>query len=98
MNNLASMYKNQGRWKQAEELYKQVMETRKRVLRQGHPYNVNSMENLALTYNNQGRVRESNELLLLAIELTEKSLSHENTDTLTSMERPLTGDDQIEVG
>jgi Tetratricopeptide repeat len=32
MNNLASTYQNQGRWKEAEELGVQVMETTKRVL------------------------------------------------------------------
>ena len=32
MNNLASTYWNQGRWKEAEELNVQVRETRKRVL------------------------------------------------------------------
>jgi hypothetical protein len=30
--NLASMYRNVGRWKKADELEVQVMETRKRVL------------------------------------------------------------------
>ena len=35
MANLASTYRNQGRWKEAEELEVQVMETRKRVLGAG---------------------------------------------------------------
>ena len=35
--NLASIFQNQGRWKDAEELGVQVMETRKRVLGQEHP-------------------------------------------------------------
>jgi Tetratricopeptide repeat len=35
--NLASTYRNQGRWKEAEELDVQVMETRKRVLGVEHP-------------------------------------------------------------
>ncbi|KAH8761907.1 hypothetical protein BGZ57DRAFT_992576, partial [Hyaloscypha finlandica] len=30
--NLASIYRNQGRWKEAEDLDVQVIETRKRVL------------------------------------------------------------------
>jgi DNA repair protein RadC len=37
MNNLASTYQNQGRWKEAEDLEVLVMETRKRVLGQEHP-------------------------------------------------------------
>jgi pentatricopeptide repeat protein len=32
MANLALTYGNQGRWKEAEEMFVQIMETRKRVL------------------------------------------------------------------
>jgi hypothetical protein len=37
MGNLTSTYRNQGRWKEAEELDVQAMETRKRVLGEEHP-------------------------------------------------------------
>jgi hypothetical protein len=37
MGNLALTYSNQGRWKEAEELEVQVIETRKRVLGDEHP-------------------------------------------------------------
>ena len=47
MANLASTYRNQGRWKEAEELDVQVIETRKRVLGQAHPDTLTSMNNLA---------------------------------------------------
>jgi hypothetical protein len=47
MGNLASTYKNQGRWKEAEELNVQMMETRKRVLGQEHPDTLVNMNNLA---------------------------------------------------
>jgi Tetratricopeptide repeat len=40
-------YRNQGRWKEAEELQVQVMETRKMVLRQEYPSTLTSMANLA---------------------------------------------------
>jgi hypothetical protein len=41
-----------GRFKEAEELFVQVMETRKRVLREDHPDTLTSMANLASTYRN----------------------------------------------
>ena len=47
MANLASTYRNQGRWKEAEELEVQVMETRKRVLGEEHPSTLTSMVNHA---------------------------------------------------
>jgi hypothetical protein len=44
-----------GRWKEAEELFVQVIETRKRVLGDEHPSTLTSMGNLASTYGKQGR-------------------------------------------
>jgi hypothetical protein len=54
MGNLASTYRNQGRWKEAEELEVQVMETRKRVLGQEHPDTLTSMGNLAVPRKTSG--------------------------------------------
>jgi hypothetical protein len=50
MSNLASTYRNQGRWKEAESLGVQVMERRKRVLGLEHPSTLTSMANLAFTW------------------------------------------------
>ena len=49
---LASTYRNQGRWKEAEELEVKVMETSLRVLGQEHPDTLTSITNFALTYKN----------------------------------------------
>jgi len=53
MANLASTYRNQGWWKEAEELGVQVMETRERVLGEEHPSTLASMNNLAFTSKGQ---------------------------------------------
>jgi hypothetical protein len=58
-----------GRWREAKELFVQVMETRKRVLGEEHPSTLTSIANLASTYGNQGRWKEA----------------EEHPDTLTSM-------------
>jgi hypothetical protein len=47
--NLALTCENQGRWKEAEELEVQVMETFKRVLGAEHPDTLTTMNNLAFT-------------------------------------------------
>jgi hypothetical protein len=39
-----------GQYKEAEELFVEVMETRKRVLSDEHPDTLSSMANLASTY------------------------------------------------
>ena len=61
-NNLASTYRDQGRWKEAEELFVQVMETSKRVRGQEHPSTLTSMANLASTYRDQRQWMRSEEL------------------------------------
>ena len=54
MANLASTYRNQERWKEAEGLEVQVMETRKRVLGEEYPDTLTSIHNLAFTLKRQG--------------------------------------------
>ncbi|KAI9825802.1 MAG: hypothetical protein M1832_000742 [Thelocarpon impressellum] len=60
--NLASTYGKQGRWKEAEELQLQVMETSKQVLGLDHPNTLTRIANLASTYHDQGRWKEAEEL------------------------------------
>ena len=43
MHNLASTYRDQGRWTEAEKLFVQVMETEKTVLGPEHPDTLTSM-------------------------------------------------------
>ena len=56
MGNLASTYRNQGRWEEAEKLDMQVMETSRIKLGADHPKTMNSMANLALTFWKRGPV------------------------------------------
>ena len=62
MNNLATTYGNQGRYKEAESLFLQVMEKRRSLLGEEHPDTLTSMNNLATTYGNQGRCKEAESL------------------------------------
>ncbi|KAH8647477.1 hypothetical protein BGZ60DRAFT_521339 [Tricladium varicosporioides] len=73
-----------GRWKEAEELIMQLIETQKRVLGQEHPDTLCSIANLALVYWNQGRWKEAEGLGLQVIELMKKLLGEEHPDTLYS--------------
>ena len=50
MANLASTYLNHGRWKEAEELGVQVVETSSRVLGFEHPDTLTSMANLVTRF------------------------------------------------
>jgi hypothetical protein len=62
MANLAFTYSNQGQWKEAEGLFIQVMESRKRLLGEEHPDTLTSMANLASTYRNQEQWKEAEKL------------------------------------
>ncbi|KAL4919134.1 hypothetical protein BDW62DRAFT_209875 [Aspergillus aurantiobrunneus] len=80
MANLASTYRNQGRWNEAEKLGVQVMDTRKR-----HPDTLTSMANLASTYWNQGRWDEAEKLGVQVMDTRKTVLGPEHPDTLISM-------------
>ncbi|KAI9715684.1 MAG: hypothetical protein M1812_005836 [Candelaria pacifica] len=82
---LASTYQNQGRWKEAENLEVQVMNTSKRVLGDEHPDTLSSMANLAITYWNQGRWKEAEDLEVQVMDMSKRVLGDEHPDTLTSM-------------
>jgi hypothetical protein len=49
MGNLASTYRNQRRWNEAEQLDVQVMDMRKKLLGAEHPDTLTSVGNLAST-------------------------------------------------
>ena len=95
MANLASIYRNQGRWKEAEELEVQVMETSKRVLGQEHPDTLTSMANLAHIWKSQGRGKEAIDLMKEAERLqrdilgSDHPLSMGSTQTLHEWQIPL---------
>ncbi|KAF2035026.1 TPR-like protein [Setomelanomma holmii] len=74
-----------GRFDEAEELFKQVMETRKRLFGNEHEWTLSSMTNLALTYSAQGRWKEAEELEIEVIETKKTLLGDEHPSTLTSM-------------
>jgi tetratricopeptide (TPR) repeat protein len=74
-----------GRWNEAEDSLRQVMETRKRVLGTEHPDTLTSMANLASTYRNQGRWDQAEELEVQVMETSKRLLGPEHPDTLTSI-------------
>ena len=84
-NNLALTYQKQGQWKEAEELFVQVMEATLKVLGQEHPDTLTSMANLASTCSNQGRWKEAEKLEVQVMETRKRVLGQEHPDTLTSI-------------
>ncbi|CAN9326633.1 unnamed protein product, partial [Alternaria alternata] len=75
-----------GRYREAEELQVQVMQTRKRMLTDEHPSTLACINNLALTYSNQGRWKEAEELQVQVRQTSKRVLTDEHPSTLTSMD------------
>ena len=85
MANLALTFWNQGRWKEAEELFVQVMETRKRVLGEEHPDTLTSMNNLAFTFKAQGHNDEAVSLMENCFQLRKQVLGPQHPYTTSSL-------------
>ncbi len=69
MDNLAILYKNQGRYDEAEPLHVETLEIRKRVLGEEHPRTLESMDGLATLYAKQGRSDEARPLVRELLDL-----------------------------
>jgi tetratricopeptide (TPR) repeat protein len=69
LNNLALLYNNEGRYADAEPLYKRSLAIYEKALGPEHPDVALSLNNLALLYDNQGRYAE-------ALPLVRKTISN----------------------
>ncbi|AFZ26376.1 tetratricopeptide repeat protein [Cylindrospermum stagnale PCC 7417] len=85
LNNLAALYKSQGRYSDAEPLYLQSLEIKKRQLGQDHPDVANSLNNLAALYEFQGRYSDAEPLYLQSLEILKRQLGQDHPDVATSL-------------
>ncbi len=95
MNNLALTYRNQGRWKEAEELNVQVMETRKRVLGLEQPNTLTSMADLAFTFWSLDLKKDAIELMSEVVEHRQEQIGSDGPDTIESIRVLLKWQDEI---
>ena len=86
MENLASIYRDQGRFGEAETLQMRVVEGRKTMLGPDNPETLSSMENLASIYRDQGRFGEAETLQMRVVEGCKTMLGTDHPDTLSNME------------
>ncbi|KAF2730805.1 hypothetical protein EJ04DRAFT_444333, partial [Polyplosphaeria fusca] len=84
MNSVATMYIYKGQWKEAKELFVQVVKTSLRVLGGEHPDTLVSMDNLAFTLNNQGWCKDAEELYMKVMETRKRVVGDKHPDTLIS--------------
>jgi tetratricopeptide (TPR) repeat protein len=82
LNNLAELYRTQGRYAEAEPLYLEAMEMCRRLL---GPDVASSLNNLAEFYRAQGRYEEAEPLYLEAMGIYKRLLGEEHPDIATSL-------------
>ena len=84
-NNLANLYWNQGRYDEAEPLYLETLEIRKRVLGDDHPDTLGSMNGLGSLYHRQGRYEEAEPLYLETLEARKRVLGDDHPATTRTL-------------
>lgn len=82
---VALCYYNDGRFHEAETLFREVMECWTIMLGEDHPDTLKSVARLALTYHGLSRFEESKVLGLRAMEAQKRVLGEEDPETLSTM-------------
>ena len=86
LNDLASVYKAQGKYAEAEPLHKRALAIREKALGPEHPDVAKRFNNLALLYHVQGRYAEAEAFYMLALSIDEKSLEPEHPNLALRLE------------
>ena len=85
LNNLAYLYRSQGRYSEAEPLYIQALALKRQLLGEEHPDVATSLNNLAALYRSQGRYSEAEPLYIQALALKRQLLGEEHPDVVSSL-------------
>src|SRR5260221_7868574 len=85
LSGLAAMLHAQGRYGEAEEVEREILQSTERVLGSDHPETLSAMNNLAQTLYAQGDLARAYELQERVVEAMARLLGKEHPDTLTSM-------------
>jgi tetratricopeptide (TPR) repeat protein len=80
----ANCYKNQGKYSEAEPLYKRALAIKEEKLGHDHPDTATSLNNLAALYKNQGKYSEAEPLYKRALAIREQKLGHNHPDTVNT--------------
>ncbi|MBX9692592.1 MAG: tetratricopeptide repeat protein, partial [Cyanobacteria bacterium] len=80
-NNLAEVYANQGRYADAEYLFKEVLATRKKLLGRCNSDTATTINDLAFVYQTQGRYAEAEPLCKDAVEIYKKTRGDNDRNT-----------------
>ncbi|CAG8885562.1 unnamed protein product [Penicillium egyptiacum] len=82
---LGNLYSDQGKLKEAEEMYQRALAGYKKALGLDHTSTLNTVTNLGLLYSDQGKLKEAEEMYQRALAGYEKALGPDHTSTLNTV-------------
>lgn len=85
LNNLAALYQDQDRYREAEPLLQRALAARSRVMGADHPTTRQSAADLAVLYSGQGRYAEAEPLLQQMVAADQQRLGPDHLSTLMSL-------------
>jgi tetratricopeptide (TPR) repeat protein len=85
LNNLAILYESQGRYTEAELLYRRSLAIREKQLGVDNPHVGTSLNNLAVLYESQGRYTEAEPLYLRSLAIDEKVYGEDHPEIATDL-------------
>ncbi len=85
LNNLATLYSDQGRYEEAEPLVQRDMAITEQALGPDHPSLAVSLNNLAGLYRDQGRYEEAEPLVQRAVSIKEQALGPDHPSLAVSL-------------
>ena len=85
LTNLASVYASQGKYGEAEGLYRRALAIREQALGANHPEVANSLDGLASVYQMQGKYGEAEGVYTRALAIKEKALGASHPDVAKTL-------------
>ncbi len=79
---LAALLQNQGRLREAEAVFREVLEIRKETLGENDPKTISARQNIALILTDQGRYEEAESIVTEVLEKRRRILGEEAPETL----------------
>ncbi|KAI9037125.1 uncharacterized protein KD926_000842 [Aspergillus affinis] len=82
---LGNLYSDQGKLKEAEEMYQRALAGKEQALGPDHTSTLRTVNNLGLLYSDQGKLKEAEEMYQRALAGKEQALGPDHTSTLDTV-------------
>ncbi|KAJ5559378.1 hypothetical protein N7513_001777 [Penicillium frequentans] len=84
-NGLGNLYSDQGKLKEAKDMYQRALAGREKALGPDHTSTLDTVNNLGILYSEQGKLKEAEEMYQRALAGKEKALGPDHTSTLDTV-------------